>query len=133
MKKGISPVIAVVLLIAIAVIASVGVWYWVGSYTGKPGVSGMQKTAEVLKCNRTHVFVQNVGTQKLDTQAEIYDSNSIQRGYINFPGLAGGGIDPGESAWVPIYNSSDQQTQPISTGNYYLLASGYQEKKFRCE
>jgi len=133
MKKGISPVIAVVLLIAISVIASVGVWYWVGSYTGKPGVSGIKKTAEIIKCNTTHVYVQNNGQQKLDTTADVYNSNSIQVGYINFPSLVGGGINPGESAWVPIFNTSDEQTTPLDTGNYYLLSSQYQEKEFRCE
>ncbi len=132
MKKGISPVIAVVLLIAISVIAAVGVWYWVGSYTGKPGVSGLKKTAEIIKCNGTHVFVQNTGNQKLDTTADIYNSNDQLVGYINFPGLPNGGINPGDSSWVPIYNNSDQQTEPLAEGTYYLLSSNYQEKKFQC-
>ena len=133
MKKGISPVVAIVLLIAIAVIASIGVWYWVGAYTGKPNVSGIKKTAEIIQCNRTHVYVQNNGEQKLDTTADIYNSNSIKVGYINFPAIAGGGIATGGSSWVPIYNTSDEQTTALDTGNYYLLSSGYQEKKFRCE
>ena len=133
MKKGISPVVAVVLLIAIAVIASVGVWYWVGSYTGKPNVSGMKKTAEIIKCNRTHVFVQNTGSQELDNNASIYDENGAEVGYINFAGIASGGIKPGASGWVPIYNTSNQQTEPLSIGQYKLLSTGYQEKIFRCE
>ncbi len=33
--RGISPIVAVVLLIAISVIATVGVYYWIGSLTGK--------------------------------------------------------------------------------------------------
>jgi len=36
MKSGISPVVGTVLLIAIAVIGAVAVWYWSSSYTGKP-------------------------------------------------------------------------------------------------
>lgn len=40
MRKGISPVVAVVLLIAIAVIAAVGLYFWVG------GLATKQPTAE---------------------------------------------------------------------------------------
>ena len=35
MKKGVSPIVAVVLLIAIAVIAAVGLYFWVSSLTGQ--------------------------------------------------------------------------------------------------
>jgi flagellin-like protein len=38
MNSGISPVVATVLLIAIAVIGSVTAWYWISSYTNKPAV-----------------------------------------------------------------------------------------------
>jgi flagellin-like protein len=36
MRKGVSPVVATVLLIAIAVIAAVAVWYWVSPMTSSP-------------------------------------------------------------------------------------------------
>ena len=51
MKKGISPIVAVVLLIAIAVIAAVGLYFWVGGLATKqptpdtPIVISAQKTS----------------------------------------------------------------------------------------
>ena len=39
MSSGVSPVVAAVLLIAIAVIASITVWYWVSPYTAKPPIA----------------------------------------------------------------------------------------------
>jgi hypothetical protein len=39
MKSGLSPVVAAAMLIAIAVMASVTVWYWVSSYTAKPAIA----------------------------------------------------------------------------------------------
>ena len=55
MRKGISPIVAVVLLIAIAVIAAVGLYFWVGGLATKqptpstPIVIGAQKTACTLQ------------------------------------------------------------------------------------
>ncbi len=68
--RGISPIVAVVLLIAISVIASVGVWYWVGTLTEKkatpnaPAVLQAQhigvETVENIELSK--VLVQNIGT-----------------------------------------------------------------------
>ena len=57
MKKGVSPVVATVLLIAIAVISAVAVWYWVAPMTGQ------QATPETA--------------QKSYTLVDIYPNSSI--------------------------------------------------------
>ncbi len=44
MKKGISPIVAVVLLIAIAVIAAVGLYFWVGGLATKQPTPTTPKT-----------------------------------------------------------------------------------------
>jgi flagellin-like protein len=62
--KGISPIVAVVLLIAIAVIAAVGLYFWVGGLatqqptTAKPGVI-------TSTCQGGTVLVTNIGTSNI--------------------------------------------------------------------
>ena len=133
MKKGISPVVAVVLLIAIAVIASVGVWYWIGEFTDKPSVAGADKAMVITDCSGTAVFVQNLGDGKLDGTAAFYDSNKIKIGVLDFSALAGGGVDVFDSGWVDLYNTSgDLITSDIASGSYFVLESGYQQITFNC-
>ena len=66
MKKGISPIVAVVLLIAIAVIAAVGLYFWVGGLatqqptTDKPGVIS-------ANCVGQTVMVSNIGTTTIES------------------------------------------------------------------
>ncbi len=52
MKKGISPIVAVVLLIAIAVIAAVGLYFWVGGLATKQPTPNPPATisAYAVKC-----------------------------------------------------------------------------------
>ena len=132
MKKGISPVVAVVLLVAIAVIASVGVWYWVGAYTGKPNVAGTEKSMTISECNGTHVYAQNSGEHKLDGVAAFYDSSKIHQGYLNFSALAGGGVTTDSANWVALYDTSSAQITTAISGSYYVLQSGYQQISFNC-
>ncbi len=51
MKKGISPIVAVVLLIAIAVIAAVGLYFWVGGLATKQPTPGTPKTISAYAVN----------------------------------------------------------------------------------
>jgi flagellin-like protein len=72
--KGISPIVAVVLLIAIAVIAAVGLYFWVGGLatqqptTAKPGVIS-------ANCVGGTVMVSNIGTT-LVTGSTLLDSST---------------------------------------------------------
>ena len=132
MKKGISPVVAVVLLIAIAVIASVGVWYWIGEFTDKPSVAGADKSLVVIECSGTAVFIQNIGNDKLDGSAAFFDGNNLQIGVLNFSAMAGGGIDVDDASWVDLYNMSGDAMSTEITGEYFILESGYQQVSFNC-
>ncbi len=68
MRKGISPIVAVVLLIAIAVIAAVGLYFWVGGLATKqptpntPIVIGAQKVTCTTQPGNANVtlLVQNL-------------------------------------------------------------------------
>ena len=135
MKKGISPVVAVVLLIAIAVIAAVGVWYWVGSYTGAPSaINTNLKTIAVQDCNGTAVFIQNIGTESLNGTAKFYDSTGKPMGTLNFSALTANGVAAGSAAWVPLYQTSGSAyTTAISSNmQYTILQNGYMTTPFSC-
>ena len=132
MKKGISPVVAVVLLIAIAVIASVGVWYWIGEFTDKPSVAGADKSMVVTECSGTAVFVQNIGNDKLDGSAAFFNVNNVQIGALNFSAMAGGGIDVEDADWVDLYNMSAEAITTEISGEYFILEGGFQQVSFNC-
>ena len=132
MKKGISPVVAVVLLIAIAVIAAVGVWYWVGAYTGEPNVQTSLKTYGIGQCNGTYAFINNNGGKALDSNAAIYSSSLVPTGAeFNFSGTT---IAASGAGLVPIVNASNtSQVWPTAlNGNYYVLANGTTQIPFSC-
>jgi len=123
MKKGVSPVVAVVLLIAIAVIAAVGVWYWIGAYTSKPNIQTSQKSFTVSACTTDgdKVLVYNNGGEKLTTNAEIYYANGTKTDLsINFSGAP---LDTGQSAYVNITGGtlSSGATYQIVGGDYPLI------------
>ena len=135
MKKGISPVVAVVLLIAIAVIASVAVWFWVSPLTAKPATaSTTQKTLSIESCDATNnrVFVRNSGgltvaASNVSTNFKEYtQGGTTQLGYLDIPELS-----PGEAAWATITNTS--ATDPAESGNAYeIQETGYPTMPFTC-
>jgi len=73
MRKGVSPVVAIVLLIAIAVISAVAVWTWVGPLTSKPPMgSTTQYSLTVIKCypGATGTLdIKNTGGVKINGQS----------------------------------------------------------------
>ena len=71
MKKGVSPVVAIVLLIAIAVISAVAVWSWIGPLTSKPPMGATaQYSLNVEKCyaDLNTVDIKNTGGIKISAQ-----------------------------------------------------------------
>ena len=126
-SKGISPVVAVVLLIAIAVIAAVGVWYWVSAFTGKPPTGGQELIAiSIEDCNGTHVRTRNIGAVTVDDAANIYNSTGTLVGFIhyNLTTLSPMGID-----FVEIINTSG--SLPFS-GTFDIVDPDFGSYKFTC-
>jgi len=85
MQKGISPIVAVVLLIAIAVIAAVGLYFWVGGLATKQPTPATPNviTAQKISCvPETHsnatmtVMMQNLGTTSLTANFTLYGDGS---------------------------------------------------------
>ena len=64
MKKGISPIVAVVLLIAIAVIAAVGLYFWVGGLATKQPTPSTPGTISAI-CQGSVLTVSNTGANTI--------------------------------------------------------------------
>ncbi len=114
MKKGISPIIAVVLLIAIAVIAAVGVYFWVGGIATKQPtpnppivinaiVAGIYKVGDT---ETTEILVQNLGSRPLTTKCL-----QTSEGWITNDGFHAG-------LWCVMLNTTSQslETKTIKPG-----------------
>ena len=74
MKKGISPIVAVVLLIAISVIAAVGLYFWVG------GLATKQPTPSTPRTITTYSVVCNTANNTGYKNATIMISNTSPPG-----------------------------------------------------
>ncbi len=62
MKKGISPIVAVVLLIAIAVVAAVGLYFWVGGLSTKQPTPQTPVSITATPIGDGQVLIANLGT-----------------------------------------------------------------------
>ncbi len=108
MRKGISPIVAVVLLIAIAVIAAVGIYFWMS------GLATKQPTPEKpipivanpvsTKPSRLAVLVANLGDRELPAGSEIKTTNGA-RATLAEP------IPPGEQKLIVIYGGSTNTSE----------------------
>jgi flagellin-like protein len=135
-QKGISPVVAVVLLIAIAVIAAIGVWYWVGAFTGKPPTGPQQQVAlSIESCNGSHVTIRNIGGITASAAADIYNTTSgTNIGFIemNGSGPQNSSLSPGAISTVRMCNASNVcPTQKIS-GTFDIIDADYPSYSFSC-
>jgi FlaG/FlaF family flagellin (archaellin) len=104
--RAISPVISVLLMIAIAVVASLVVYAWVMGYIGfQTGHVGkavqIQSVARDGTAGNLVVYVQNVGqgTVKLDPASSLYANDTNQASTIDNPTLA-----PGQTATITALN-----------------------------
>jgi len=128
MKKGVSPVVATVLLIAIAVISAVAVWYWVSPLTSPAAtpsttqygfvVTGTYKPAG--SC--TSIDIKNSGgtTIPINTAFEIFNINGTSAGkyvWVNYTS-----ITSGSTVNFNITLSTNATTN-IPVGSYLLRAS----------
>jgi len=114
MKKGVSPVVATVVLIMMAVMAAVAVWYWVSSSTTKPPlpetsqrgymVTSVYDNASVTGCNG--VDIKNVGGISISNVVfEIKD-------YVSGRPAGPNGTDPPTLYWAYVNITSE-----ITAGN----------------
>ena len=128
--KGVSPVVATVLLIAIAVIAAVGVWYWVGAYTSKPATTGTDmKVIQISGCvsgANPSVLVRNLGSSPITTSVNfsVYNSALTQVGSIMVYATLNS---------LTTTNSTIFNTSALTTGSYKGTSAGFQDVVFTCQ
>ncbi|MCK4327440.1 MAG: type IV pilin [Candidatus Diapherotrites archaeon] len=94
-RKGISPIVAVVLLIAIAVIAAVGLYFWVGGLATKQPTPSTPKTITAL-CTGTTLTITNIGTETITE--ELFFGNSTSATTDD--------LLPGQTVIVPYVSGS---------------------------
>jgi len=80
MKKGLSPIVSLVILMAIAVIIGVALYFWTGGLAGKPSTPGSPRTIGVTatECgtsseNYTDVVISNTSPKNTDVIYTRYD------------------------------------------------------------
>ena len=152
MRKGVSPVVATVLLIAIAVISAVAVWYWFSplvSGQSTPGTAQYSLTIQHVYYNSTNeaciaIDVSNNGGTAIPANMvfSLVWSNFTSTGmYVN----SSGGI--GSNAMLRLNitlngNASPQNITGIPKGQVYILRAnvakslssivGYVDYRFSC-
>jgi flagellin-like protein len=119
--KGVSPVVATVLLIALAVIASVTAWFWVSSYTTKPALAetsfrgftvvGVYKNSSNDGCNA--FTIKNTGGQTI-TNALFYVKDLVTGRPVG-----SNGTNPSYVAYVNITSAN-----PGNSERFSILALG---------
>ncbi len=136
MEKGISPVIAVVLLIAIAVISAVGVWYWVGGLASKPGgVQQAQTGFTIESCDTTagdqKVLVRNTGSTDLTGNASVYDQSNEEVGVLRFDNASNGELGVSQVEYVR-YDNITVNGSLGSGETYTVIEGGLPTVQFTC-
>lgn len=63
--KGISPIVSIVLLIALAVIISIGIYFWVAGYDFSPSKSAELVEISVTPVGGSNYLVTNTGTKSI--------------------------------------------------------------------
>jgi flagellin-like protein len=135
MRKGVSPVVAIVLLIAIAVIAAVAVWSWVSPLTSKPPTgSTTQYRIDIIKCYSasSSIDIKNTGGTLISGQTfDLY--NGLTGAQLNITGMAYGPAVPGQTLAPGAINSSVPLYPTVSSGTSYILrATNFPDAKFTC-
>jgi len=122
-------VVAEVLLIAIVVTTSIGIWYWMGSFTQVPVNPNNYISVTVTNCNGTHVLVRNVGVEEANKQATIFKKDIGIVGYIDL-NATNRRLTSGNSSYVEIVPTGGA-VLPFS-GTFLITDRNYQEYPFVC-
>ena len=120
MRKGISPIVAVVLLIAISVIAAVGLYFWVGGLATKQPTPDTPRTinAYMVSCNETGnstVQISNTSPSGLSIAGA-----TLRTSWVG--GMAGAGNHEGNDSCPPEALQAGAQTTCILV--HYVSGSG---------
>ena len=132
MRKGVSPVVATVLLIAIAVISAVAVWYWVAPLTSAQATPSTSQYGFVVTSayknsttgNCTTLDIKNSGgvSIPINTAFEARAINGTNSGkYVNITTALTSGST---SNYNIASNATGALSGGISVGSYFLRVVG---------
>lgn len=124
--KAVSPVVATVLLIAISVVAVVGIWSWLATFAENPNPDTDNTVFSVEMCNLTHAKIRNTGGVTIKEDADFYNESDIFIGVLNISQITGG-MKAGNYTFVEITNTSE-----MTAGIYTVVDSDYDIMKFTC-
>jgi flagellin-like protein len=119
MKKGVSPVVATVLLIAIAVISAVAVWYWVAPLTSS------QPTGSTTQYGLTIPFAYSNSTSGVNCVTMDFKNTggaTIPAG-ITFEVRYSGNGSQASAGTSYKYVNITSSLAPGATSNYYILSA----------
>ena len=149
MRKGVSPVVATVLLIAIAVISAVAVWYWVAPLTSAQPTPSTTQTAYVVtstykntsnsaQCATLDLMNSGGIVIAVNTIFEVrYQANGTSAArYINITTA----LSPGSTSNFNITSAGWGNQSALPLGTYTLRAStmssssisGFSDVYFTC-
>jgi flagellin-like protein len=132
MRKGVSPVVAIVLLIAIAVISAVAVWSWVSPLTSKPPTgSTVQYSISVLHCypstTNSTLDIKNTGGVTINSQNwDLINATSGATIISNALNVSQT-LAPGATSSIVMVNTN------LTAGSGYILrAPSFPDFRFTC-
>jgi len=131
MRKGVSPVVAIVLLIAIAVISAVAVWSWVAPLTGKPPTgSTTQYIVSVKHCYPEGNTIDLRNDAALTITSQNFSLVDTQTGAI----LNASGAFTSLLTIAPGATSSNVAVawDIVAGSSYTLRAQNFPDHKFVC-
>jgi flagellin-like protein len=147
MKSGISPIVAVVLIIAIAVTASVGLYFWVGGLSTKQPTTETPITmnAQTVQCNtgnsnglpnsNVSILVQNLDASRVLNKWILITGNSGVLLQNSSPLGGGTGISPSSQSTVVLTNATRITAPALTQGSIYVISSnesGVSTAQFVC-
>ena len=136
MKKGVSPVVSVVLLIAIAVVAAAAVWFWVApmmTSTQTSDVVGKYQVT-ITSCRPSStagnvvVSVRNIGTSTTPASAGevvVYNIQGVKQGNMSLASMAAGTFNQS----ITVANMTPSSSL---SGTLYIEDNNFAKTTFGC-
>ena len=125
--KGVSPIVATMLLLAITVIAAVGLWYYSQSVMDSAQTtSSTPQSIGIVSCDLSgNIVLKNLDDKAVSVRFRVvYASNYSFVGYFN----ASIGATKGMLSSADIYGNAT----PLRESNYAAIADGFTTANFHC-
>ena len=135
--RGVTPIVATVMLIAMTVITAMALWYYVTEIASKEiEVPNSETTRElrISSCDADELYaiVRNTGASDLNVNADIFNASGVRAGILNFTQRTSStgsvGLTVGEVDRINITKTVDV----FYPGTYRVFDENYTEVTFTC-